>query len=352
MNHRGPPRPQPPDGIVAVVIPCYRVRKHILPLLAAIGPEVSRIYVVDDACPEESGAYVRANCGDSRVTVAVHEQNQGVGGAVITGYQLALADGADVAIKLDGDGQMDPALIPRFAAPILEGRADYVKGNRFYNIEDVRTMPTTRLVGNAVLSFVTKLSSGYWNVFDPTNGYTAISAPVLSHLPLSKLKRRYFFESDLLFRLGTMNAFVLDAPMTAIYGDEVSGLKINRVLWDFMGGNLVNFGKRIFYNYFLRNFSIASVQLVTGILFLLFGLTFGLHGWIESIATGIPATTGTVMLAALPVILAVQFLLSFLAFDIAATPSRPITPLLNAKRGQPEFLARLRAEVPEISDPT
>jgi dolichol-phosphate mannosyltransferase len=228
-------------SVVAVVVPAYRVRTHILPLLARIGPEVSLIFVVDDACPEGSGAHVLARCRDRRVVVLMHEQNQGVGGAVITGYQHAVAAGADVIVKLDGDGQMDPALIAKFVTPIFQDRADYVKGNRFHNIEDVRSMPIIRLIGNAALSFMTKLSSGYWNIFDPTNGYTAISAAVLSYLPLHKVKRRYFFESDLLFRLGTIQAVVLDLPMAAIYADEESGLKVRRVFPQFLGGNINNF---------------------------------------------------------------------------------------------------------------
>lgn len=329
--------------VIAVVIPCYRVRTHILGLLARIGPEVAQIFVVDDACPEGSGAHVLAGCLDRRVVVLVHEQNQGVGGAVITGYQHALAAGADVILKLDGDGQMDPALIPQFVKPILQGRADYVKGNRFHNIEDVRAMPMARLVGNAALSFMTKLSSGYWNMFDPTNGYTAISAAVLSHLPLHKVKRRYFFESDMLFRLGTLHALVLDLPMTAVYADEQSGLKIRRIFLDFLGGNIGNFCKRVFYGYFLRGFSIASLELLAGLFFLLFGVVFGAQGWASSIATGQAATTGTVMLAALPVILGVQLRLSFLAFDIGAIPHSPIAPLLPPKRMAAGLLTRLRS---------
>jgi hypothetical protein len=230
--------------------------------------------------------------------------------------------------------------------PLLIGRADYVKGNRFHNIEDVKAMPTVRLIGNAALSFMTKLSSGYWNIFDPTNGYTAISATVLSHIPLRKLKRRYFFESDLLFRLGTVQACVLDLPMTAVYADEESGLHVRRILLQFLGGNLANLGKRVFYNYFLRGFSIASLELLAGLLLLGFGTVFGVHGWATSMATGLPATTGTVMVAALPIILGVQLLLSFLAFDVAAMPTRPVTPLLAPKRPLSEPLAKVRM-VPE-----
>ncbi len=175
---------------IAVIIPSYKVRAHILEVLAAIGPEVTRIYVVDDCCPDQSGDFVAAHCQDPRVVVLRHAQNQGVGGAVMTGYQAAIADGMQVLVKVDGDGQMDPALIGDFVAPILEGEADYTKGNRFFDLENIRAMPKMRLFGNAVLSLMCKLSSGYWNLFDPTNGYTAIHANAARHLPFGKISRR------------------------------------------------------------------------------------------------------------------------------------------------------------------
>ncbi|MDE2198950.1 MAG: glycosyltransferase family 2 protein [Rhodospirillales bacterium] len=320
---------------IAVVIPCYRVRAQVLGVLAGIGAEVGLIVVVDDACPEQSGQLVRERCADPRVRVITHARNQGVGGAVLTGYAHAAREGAEVIVKLDGDGQMDPSLIPRFVRPILEGKADYTKGNRFYNIDDVRAMPPMRLFGNAVLSFLTKLSSGYWSIFDPTNGFTAISAAVYEYLPLAKISRRYFFESDMLFRLGTMRASVLDIPMVAVYGDETSNLRIGRVMTQFLAGNLRNTFKRVVYSYFLRDFSVASLQLVAGILLLAFGVAFGVRGWMLSDVTGVTASTGTVMLAALPVILGVQLLLSFLGYDISATPSAAIHPLLPARETSP-----------------
>lgn len=184
---------------VAVVIPSYKVKDHILSVLNRIGPIVSRIYVVDDKCPQGTGKFVAEQCRDPRVAVLFHDVNQGVGGAMITGYRRALADGAEVVVKLDGDGQMDPDLIPTFVSPIERGVADYTKGNRFYAIENLEGMPFVRIFGNTSLSFVNKLSSGYWNVMDPTNGYTAIHASALSALPLSKIEKRYFFESDMLF---------------------------------------------------------------------------------------------------------------------------------------------------------
>ena len=321
---------------VAVVIPCYRVRSRILPVIEQIGAEVDWIIVIDDACPEESGKYVRENCSDRRVTVLKNEKNLGVGGAVLNGYSYALQLGADIIVKLDGDGQMDPRRIKYLIRPILDGRADYAKGNRFFNVEGLRSMPRVRLLGNATLSFFSKISSGYWAVFDPTNGYTAISAPTLAVLPLDKISHGYFFESDMLFQLGMMRASVADIPMDAVYANEKSNLSISRVMCQFFSKHLANTFKRIAYNYFLRDFSLASIELIAGICFVLFGTAFGAYHWAESIRTGITATTGTVMLAALPTILGVQLLLSFLAVDISFTPNMAIHRFLQEIR-KPDF---------------
>mgnify|MGYP002040991694 FL=1 len=193
---------------IAVVIPCYKVTQHVLGVIADIGPEVERIYAVDDACPEGSGRFVEQHNHDPRVRVLYNPENRGVGGAVVTGYKAAMSEGIDIVVKIDGDGQMDPRLLPLFVRPLQRGQADYSKGNRFYRPESVQGMPPIRLFGNAVLSFLTKLSCGYWNVMDPTNGYTAVRTCVLAELPLDKLERRYFFETDMLFRLNTVRAVV------------------------------------------------------------------------------------------------------------------------------------------------
>lgn len=318
---------------VAVVIPCYRVARSVLSVLERIGPECWRIYVVDDACPEGSGDAVVAACQDPRVRVLRHAENQGVGGAVITGYRAALADGAMVIVKIDGDGQMAPELLPAFVAPIVSGQADYTKGNRFYDLAQIRQMPGVRIFGNAVLSFMAKLSTGYWDLFDPTNGYTAISARVLARLQLEKISRRYFFETDLLFRLSTIRACVIDIPMDAIYDGEVSNLRISRVLGEFLLKHLRNACKRVFYNYYLRDFSVASLELVLGIILLSFGLIFGTIHWIESARAGVETAAGTVMLSALPVLTGLQLLLAFINFDIASTPRRPIHQALSDRTG-------------------
>jgi len=314
---------------VSVVIPAYRVRRHILDVIAAIGPAVERVYVVDDCCPEQSGKFVQARCRDSRVTVLFHERNQGVGGALVTGYKAALGDGMDIVVKIDGDGQMDPRLISRFIAPLIEEQADYVKGNRFFALEFLNEMPTMRLFGNAILSFLNKLVSGYWNVMDPTNGYTAIHRGALSMLPLDKIDRGYFFESDMLFRLNTVRAVVTEVPMKAKYEGEHSSLRIGRILRDFPAKYGARFFKRIFYNYFLRDFNVCSVQLVTGLSLVLLGGVFGVYHWYLSSTQGMPASTGTVMLAAVPVILGFQLLLSALSFDAMNIPKIPLQRLLG-----------------------
>ncbi len=299
--------------------------KHIEHVLDAIPSVVSRIYCVDDACPDHSGDYIAQLMQKyPRVRVLKRDHNGGVGAAVMTGYQQALEDGAEIIVKIDGDGQMNPSLIPNFINPILSGQCDYTKGNRFYYIEDVLDMPFIRILGNAVLSFITKLSAGYWTVFDPTNGYTAIHRNVLSLLPFEKIAKRYFFESDMLFRLNLVRAVVQDIPMRAIYGDEVSHLHVSKILFPFLKGHVRNFIKRIIYNYFLRDFHIASVQLFLGIFLLLFGVTFGIDQWLGSIETNKMASAGTVMISALPIIIGIQFLVSFLHFDIQSVPRFPI----------------------------
>ncbi len=310
---------------VAVVIPCYRVRRHILSVIEGIGDAADAIYVVDDACPEQSGDFVAQHCGDPRVQVVRLKENRGVGGAVMAGMHRALADGAAVVVKMDGDGQMDPSYLPLMVDLIARGEADYVKGNRFFDPDGLSAMPKVRLFGNAGLSFLAKLSTGYWQTFDPTNGYFAMHAEIARRLPMDKIDNRYFFESDLLFRLNTLQARVVDLPMPAIYADEESNLKIGRILLPFAAGHMRNFFKRIGYNYFLRNFSIASLELVAGLVLLAFGTAYGIAKWS---GVGATASAGTVMLAGLPVILGIQFLLAFVSHDIQSSPQSALHPRL------------------------
>ncbi|MBD3180234.1 MAG: glycosyltransferase [Candidatus Latescibacteria bacterium] len=310
---------------VAVVLPCYKSKEQVFQVLQEIGEEADLIVCVDDGCPMGTGNYIERVCTDPRVRVIFHSENRGVGGAVITGYRYALEMGSQVIVKIDSDAQMDPKLIPLFIKPVLEGYADYTKGTRFTLQKNLDGMPKIRIFGNAVLSLFAKLSTGYWKNLDPTNGFTAIHASVLKHLPLDKIDRRFFFETDMLYQLRKADAKVLDIPMKADYGDEESNLKVGKSIIIFAMKHIRNTIRRIFYQYFIKDFGIATIQLVMGLILLIFGSVTGIIEWRESIITGNTASAGSVMLAALPVILGIQLLLSFLNYDISTLPEFPIS---------------------------
>ena len=293
-------------------------------MLARIGPEVAAIYLVDDCCPEHTGDLVATECCDDRVRIVRLKTNLGVGGAVLAGARLALTDGNGIVVKVDGDAQMDPALIGRFVRPIKEGTADVTKGNRFYDLDSIRSMPLVRLCGNAALSFLTKLSSGYWSIFDPTNGFVAWDARILAAVPMEKVASRYFFESDLLFRVGLLRAKVVDIPMAATYGSEVSGLNPGKQLLPFLLRNLRNFCKRIAYNYFLRDFNVGSIEITFGLALCVFGFVYGALHW----GVNEPATAGTVMVAGLPLLTGIFLLVSFINYDVQQVPREPIADRL------------------------
>lgn len=310
---------------IAVVIPCYKVKDKILGVLERVGHGVRHVIVVDDKCPDGSGDYVVEHCQDDRVLVVKNQKNMGVGGAVKEGYLKALSLGSDIVVKIDGDGQMDPALIDRFVSPIVNGEADYTKGNRFYYLDDVKAMPIVRKIGNSCLSIITKFSSGYYHVFDPTNGYTAISREAIERMDLSSIENRYFFESDMLFNLYLIEGVVKDVPMSSFYADEESNLNVMHSLFHFSWFNLRNFMKRIILRYLIRDFGPSGVFFLSGCFLTVFGAFFGSITWVNSVIGNEYASSGTVMLAALPFILGFQCFMSFMQFDVAGVPRTPIS---------------------------
>lgn len=323
------PTPDTPTSrAIAVVIPCYRSGELALDVIRRVGPEVGWIFVVDDCCPIQTGQTVSKHSTDPRVSVLFHSENQGVGGAVITGYVAAMETGASVVVKIDGDGQMAPERIPQLCSPILSGQADYVKGNRFHIAGGVAAMPPLRLVGNVALSFITKASSGYWQLFDPTNGYTAIHTRVLAELDTEKIAKRYFFESDMLFRLNLLRAVVSEMPMKAAYDGEPSSLSPMKVIAPFLKGNTRNFFKRVLYRYFVSDFSLASLELLCAIPLLAFGILYGAEHLLSNRISGGMASAGTVMASALPIILGFQLLLSWLNYDVSTQPTQALHPQL------------------------
>lgn len=304
-----------------VVIPSYRVSAHLAGVLSTLPEWIDVIIVVDDKCPENSGKIaVEMQKNDSRIEVVFHEKNLGVGGAVMSGYKLALEKNCDIIIKMDGDGQMNPAYIKPLIKPLLKNQADYTKGCRFKEPGSLRNMPRIRLLGNSVLSFLLKACSGYWNIMDPTNGYTAITAKALRKLPMEKITKRYFFESDMLIHLNIYQQVVKDISMPAIYGNEKSSLRIGNILLKFPFLLTGRFFKRIAYRYFLFDFNMASVFILTGLPMFLFGSIFGLYRWWYGIVHQAVNSTGTVMLAILPIIIGIQFLLQAIQIDIHSLP--------------------------------
>lgn len=309
---------------LAVVIPAYHAAETIAAVLNELPDYLRHIIVVDDASPDNTPALVQAIAkGDRRIVLIRHAHNQGVGGAMLTGFRKALELGAQVIVKIDGDHQMDPTHIPALVTPLLEGKADYVKGNRFRDFESLQHMPLIRRIGNLGLSFLTKAATGYWNCFDPTNGYFAIHAEMLAQLPLERIDRGYFFETSMLANLYLLDAFILDAPMPARYRGERSSMSIWRVLVRFPAKLLATFFRRLTLRYFLFDFSMVSVYLLTGIPLILFGLIFGSLKWIQYYRLGVPAPTGTVILPTLALILGIQILLSAIEIDMNAAPKSP-----------------------------
>ena len=305
---------------VAVVIPAFKVSKQIVEVVRAVPKGVSLIIVVDDCCPEGSGEVVREQVTDARLVVLRNSENLGVGGAVKRGYEEALSLGAEIVVKLDGDGQMDPTDIDALIFPLVSRRADYSKGNRFDQLDQLFAMPKIRLIGNAVLSLLSKISSGYWSITDPTNGFTAITRQALRKMEVAKVSNRYFFESDMLFRLNLAGAVVQDVSMPARYGGEKSNLSVGRSVIEFGWKHYVNFNKRIFYRYYLREWSIASLEWPLALLFFAFGAIFGLNALIVSDQTGNPVTAGQVTLTAMTIIMGMQLFLSFVSYDVQAEP--------------------------------
>jgi len=312
---------------IAAVIPCYRVESEISRVINDLPPYLRHIIVVDDASPDQTLQVVsRLAETDHRILLLRHEKNQGVGGAMLTGFRKALELEADIVVKIDGDGQMDAKYLPNLLAPILRGESDYTKGNRFRDFQALQKMPPLRRIGNMALGFLTKAATGYWNLFDPTNGYVAIHGRVLAQLPLARIDRTYYFETAMLANLYLLGAVVKDVPMPARYGNEVSNLSIRRSLLEFPAKLLKTGLRRLVLKNLIYDFSMASIYLLTGLPLLLFGLTFGINRWVHYASLNIPAPTGTVILPTLSVLLGIQFLIAAIEIDLRSVPKDPISP--------------------------
>lgn len=311
---------------IAAVIPCYRVEREIVAVIAGLPDFVKYVIVIDDASPDHTASLVNdLATRDARIISIRHEKNQGVGGATVTGFRKALELGAQIVVKVDGDGQMDTSYLPDLLIPLILGEADYAKGNRFRDFQALQKMPAIRRFGNMLLGFLTKAATGYWNLFDPTNGYVAIRSSILAQLPLHLIDRTYFFETSMLANLYLLGAVVKDVPMPARYRGEISNLSIHRSALEFPIKLVKNFFRRVILMNLIYDFSMTSVYLMVGFPLLLFGLIFGISKWIKYATLGTPAPTGTVMIPTLSVLLAIQFLIAAVETDLRSTPKVPLS---------------------------
>lgn len=315
---------------IAAVVPAYKEELMIATVIETMPDYVDHIVIVDDCSPDDtSGVVQRVN--SPRVTLIRHEVNQGVGGAIVTGHKAAIELGADVNVIMAGDAQMDPAHLPTLLDRVTDDGYGFAKANRFFAPESFDGMPKYRVFGNIVLSFMTKLASGYWNLFDPQNGYTATRTEVLKRVPLERVSRRYSFENDLLIHLNILQIGAVDVPIPAVYGDEVSSIKLRKVIPELMNLLIRGFWRRIWYRYVLWSFS--PIALLLGLGMVLFGVGLVIAIWVcVQIAGSVVATAASVMLAALPLMIGTQMLISALQLDIQASPSAPTFKPFSATR--------------------
>ncbi len=300
---------------VAVVVPAHNEETLIAATLVGVPSFVDRVFVVDDASGDATSARVRESA-DPRVELIVHERNRGVGAAIVTGYKAALRERMDVTCVMAGDNQMDPDELASLAGPVARGEVDYAKANRLFTGQAWELIPRTRYLGNAALSLLTKIASGYWHVADSQAGYTALGLKTLELLDLDRIYERYGFPNDLLVHLNVVNARVRDFPSRPIYGvGERSGIRLRRVIPRMSWLLVKGFFWRMREKYVIRDFHPLVFFYALGFLMSLFGLVLGVIEVVSRIL-GNAVSVGTVVLVALLLIFGVQFTLFAMWFDM------------------------------------
>ena len=302
---------------ITAVVPAYKASTTISEVVSQLENFVDHVVVVDDACPEGT-ADVLSNNKSKKLIVFKRKENGGVGAATKDAIRIALENGADIVVKVDADLQMPTEKIPELIQPLKDNSADFSKGNRFDSPEDLEHMPKKRLIGNAGLSLISKFTTGYWSVSDPTNGFFAMTSKLANKLVWEKISDDYFFESDLLFRLRLANARISQMQMKAIYDGEKSSLRPLKIMFPFLYRHNKNLFKRMIYMYYVRELNLGSFYYPLGIILFVIGIIAGIQA-IQQASVG-PVGTGTVVLSSLTLILGSQFLLQFVSVDMNSEP--------------------------------
>ena len=305
---------------IIIVIPAYKASSTVLSVAKRACCYADHVIVVDDNCPFSSGQVVNKHKGLLPITVLTHSSNRGVGAATKTGFLLALEMGASIIVKLDADNQMDPALVPLLIQPILDGQADCSKGNRFANKIVFLEMPLYRLVGNIALSFITKLSTGYWELFDPTNGFVAFSSETLKQLDLKKIHNRFLFETDMIYFCGLLNTSYFQLNMLPDYQDHMSSLNPSSEMPRFLIRNIEHLIKRLYLDYLVCDFNSGSISLILFLFSFLSAFVIALWRIYLGSFNGLETPNGIIAIFIVLAIASIQSLLNFLYFDATQKP--------------------------------
>lgn len=302
------------NKFVCIVVPAYNEEKLIGKVLSAMPDYVDSIIVTDDGSKDNTTGVVRS-FNDKRIILLIHEKNLGVGASIASGYSKAIEIGADIISVMAGDAQMDPIYLPKLLDPIIEGHADYTKGNRLLFRSHRKSMPKFRFVGNAILSFLTKVSSGYWHVMDPQNGYTAISRGALEKIDLDDIYKGYGYCNDILVKLNVFAVRVKDIEIPAVYGEEKSKIKVPKYILRLSYLLSKKFFWRLKEKYVMRNFHPLVLFYMLGLTLVPIGLLLGLYViyFRETVgAISIP----TIILTTLLIVVGFQFILFAMFFDM------------------------------------
>ena len=300
---------------IGVVIPCFMGGDITLKLISDILNYADTVVLVDDKCPLHTGKKVKESNINSNVHVIFNERNIGVGGSTKKGFEWLLEKDCQIIIKMDADYQMNPCDIPKMCNPILKNECDSTKGNRFTNFEKLIKMPKIRLIGNVFLSYLTKFSTGYWEIFDPTNGFIAFNAETLREINFSKTDNRFFFETEILFRCALQNIVIKNVSIDANYFSNYSSLNPAKEIYPFLVKNIKLIFKRIIYQYYILDFNVGSIELFLSLIFGLVSFIIGIYLFIISNITNNMATAGTVSIFIILSIIGIQFFLSFIYYD-------------------------------------